>query len=51
MAEHSVSCTARARCNEGRNRFGGRIASILYTEKKGELPTDDFGVTLSAHKA
>ena len=42
MDEHSISCTARASCNEGRNRLGGRIASIPYTKKKAKLPTDDF---------
>ena len=51
MDEHSVSCTDCASCNEGINRFGGRIASIPYTKKKGELPTNDFGVTLWAHRA
>ena len=51
MAEHSVSCTARAIYNEGRNRFGGRITSIPYTKNKEELPIDDFGVTLLAHRA
>ena len=50
-AEHSVSCTARASYNEGKNKFGERIAYTPYTKKKGELPTDDFGVTLSAHRA
>ena len=51
MAEHLVSCTAHASCKEGKNRFGGRIASTPYTKKKGELPIDDFGVTLSDHRA
>ena len=51
MAEHSVSYTARESYKEGKNRFGGRIESTPYTKKKGELPIDDFGVTLSAHKA
>ena len=50
MAEHSVSYTARASCKEGKDMFGGRIASTPYTKKKGGLPIDDFGVTLSAHK-
>ena len=51
MDEHSISCTTHASCNEGRNRLGGRIASIPYTKNKGELPMDDFGVTLSAQRA
>ena len=50
MAEHSVSCAARTCCNEGRNRLGGRIASIPYTKKKGELPKDDFGVAMSSQR-
>ena len=51
MAEHSISCTAHASCNKGKNRLGGRRASIPYTKKKGELPIDDFGVTISSQRA
>ena len=51
MEEQGISCTDRASCKEGKNKLGGKMASLPYTRKKGEFPIAALGVTLSAHKA